>query len=266
MRSAPSRRIVSPLSIGLSTMWRRARRTPRAGRGASGTGSPAPSACARSSGSAASIGVSKMPGRDRHHADAARRQVARGRQRHADDAALRRRVGDLADLPVEGGDRRGVDEDAALAVLVGLVGAIAAAARRSTLKVPIRLIEITLVNISRLCGPPLWATRSAQPTPAQQTEIRRPPSAPAARSTAAATGSASVTSASTNSARSPSSAASASPFSALRSAIVTRRRPRAARARSPRRAPRRRRRPVRCSLDPHRREARTIHSAVHRAP
>ena len=98
---------------------------------------------------------------------------------------------------------------------------IAAAARRSTLKVPIRLIWITFVNISRLCGPPLWATRSAQPTPAQQTEIRRPPSPSAARSTAAATASASVTSVATKLAASPSSAASASPFSALRSAIVT---------------------------------------------
>ena len=50
-----------------------------------------------------------------------RREVARGRQRHADDPALGRRVGDLADLAVVRGDRRGVDADAALALGVGLV-------------------------------------------------------------------------------------------------------------------------------------------------
>ena len=97
---------------------------------------------------------------------------------------------------------------------------IAAAARRRTLKVPIRLTLTTLEKNSRLWGPPLWATRSAQPIPAQQTEIRSPPSPdPAARSTAAATAVSSVTSASTKVA--PSSAASASPFSALRSAMTT---------------------------------------------
>ena len=57
--------------------------------------------------------------------------------------------------------------------------------------------------------------------PAQQTEIRRPPSASAAAATAASTGSSSMTFASTKPARSPSSEASASPFSALRSAITT---------------------------------------------
>src|SRR4051794_26092758 len=57
--------------------------------------------------------------------------------------------------------------------------------------------------------------------PAQQTEIRRPLSAPAAASTAACTGSGSITFASTKLARSPSSPASALPFSALRSAITT---------------------------------------------
>ena len=109
------------------------------------------------------------------------------------------------------------------------------------------------MNISRLWGPPLWATRSAQPTPAQQTEIRSPPSASAAWPTAAATASASVTSVATKLAASPSSAASASPFSALRSAIVTRRarlgqRPRG-RLAKPGGAARDQRR---CPLDPHR--------------
>src|SRR5690606_7676819 len=54
-------------------------------------------------------------GSDRHHADAGARQVSRYRQRHAHHAALGGRIGSLADLSVEGGDRGGVDDDAALA-------------------------------------------------------------------------------------------------------------------------------------------------------
>src|SRR5690242_18204015 len=52
---------------------------------------------------------------DRADADAVLREVARGGERHADDAALGRAVRDLADLAVERGDRGGVDADAALA-------------------------------------------------------------------------------------------------------------------------------------------------------
>ena len=59
--------------------------------------------------------------RDRADADRGAREVARGRQRHGDDAALGRRVGDLADLAVERRDRRGVDDHSALAALVELV-------------------------------------------------------------------------------------------------------------------------------------------------
>ncbi len=88
------------------------------GRAGDGNGMPAPSASRCSCGSAASSGVSNSPGRDRDDADPAAREVAGGRQRQPDDAALRRRVGDLADLAVEGGDRGGVDADAALAALV----------------------------------------------------------------------------------------------------------------------------------------------------
>ena len=60
-------------------------------------------------------------GRNRHHADAHARELARDRQRHADDAALRRRVGGLADLAVECRHRGGVHDHAALAVLAGRV-------------------------------------------------------------------------------------------------------------------------------------------------
>ena len=58
---------------------------------------------------------------------------------------------------------------------------------------PIRLTLITLWKISRSCGPCLPAVRWAQPIPAQQTEIRSPPSASAAASTAAWTWSSSIT-------------------------------------------------------------------------
>ena len=85
-------------------------------------------------------------GRDRHDPDSSFGEVAGDRQGHADDAALRRRVRRLADLPVERGDGRGVDDDAALASPARragsrdrLVAAIAAAASRITLNVPMRL-------------------------------------------------------------------------------------------------------------------------------
>ena len=52
--------------------------------------------------------------RDGVDADLEAGEVARGRQREADDAALRRRIGDLADLAFIGRDAGGVDDDAAL--------------------------------------------------------------------------------------------------------------------------------------------------------
>ena len=54
--------------------------------------------------------------RDRQHADAEWREFARRRQRQRGDAALGRRIGGLADLAFEGGDRSGRDDHAALAV------------------------------------------------------------------------------------------------------------------------------------------------------
>ena len=61
-----------------------------------------------------------QPGGDRVDADADDREVTCKREREADDAALRRAVGDLPDLPVEGGRGRGVEDRAALAVGIGL--------------------------------------------------------------------------------------------------------------------------------------------------
>ncbi len=52
--------------------------------------------------------------RDGVDADQQVREIARHRQRETDDAALRGRIGGLADLAVIGGDARGVDHHAAL--------------------------------------------------------------------------------------------------------------------------------------------------------
>jgi hypothetical protein len=59
--------------------------------------------------------------RDGVDPDAVARQVAGGGDRHPDDAALGSRVGDLPDLPFVRRDRRGVDDQPALAGLVDRV-------------------------------------------------------------------------------------------------------------------------------------------------
>src|ERR1700744_3609129 len=58
-------------------------------------------------------GSQECAGGDGDDAYAERGQVASGDQCHADDAALGRRVGQLSDLALVGGDRRGIDDDAA---------------------------------------------------------------------------------------------------------------------------------------------------------
>src|SRR6478735_1037893 len=55
----------------------------------------------------------EQPRRDRADTDQFAGQVAGDRQRHADNATLGRRVRGLPDLALEGGDGRGVDDDAA---------------------------------------------------------------------------------------------------------------------------------------------------------
>ena len=64
-----------------------------------------------------------QPRQDRVDPDADDGQVAGHREGQADDAALRRRVGGLADLAVLGRHRRRVDDGAAAAVVVRLVEA-----------------------------------------------------------------------------------------------------------------------------------------------
>ena len=121
IRIAPSSRIVSPLSIGLSMM--------AIARRANSSGWPSRRGCGVIS-PRESRTVLRQPGEDRgvedargdgHDPDQLAGQVAGGDQGQPDDAGLRRRVGQLADLPLEGGDRRGEHADAALAVdrLVG---------------------------------------------------------------------------------------------------------------------------------------------------
>jgi LuxR family maltose regulon positive regulatory protein len=64
---------------------------------------------------AGNLFVVPVPARqDGVDADPIGHQVARHRQCHADDAGLRRAVGRLADLPILGRDRGGIDDDPAL--------------------------------------------------------------------------------------------------------------------------------------------------------
>ena len=94
-------------------------------------------------------------GGDGDDANAARGHVAGGGQGHADDAALRGGVGDLADLAVVGGDRGSVTQTPRSPSASVSFSLIAAAAKRSTLKVRIRFTLTTLEKNSRLWGPPL---------------------------------------------------------------------------------------------------------------
>ena len=211
MRRAPSRRMTSPLSIVFSTMWSAsaAYSSGRPRRGGNGTWRA--ERVARLLGQAGQQRRVEQARGDRAHADAGLGEVARGGERHADDAALGGRVGDLADLAVVGGDRGGVDAHAALALVVGLVGrASRAAARRSTLK---RADQVDADHASRTargcagrCAPAIF---SAQPMPgAADADPQRRPRRRRARPRPRPA-SASVTSVATKLA--PSSSASAAP-------------------------------------------------------
>src|SRR5262249_35750508 len=102
----------------------------------------------------------------------------------------------------------------------GVVWAIAAAAIRIRLNVPIRLMPSTLRNVARLCGAPSRLTvRSAQPMPAQFTTVRSGAPLAVAAFTAAVTDASSDTSALTKAP--PVSEATFSPRSSFRSAMTT---------------------------------------------
>ena len=194
-------------------IWRPARRgPPRA--------APRAAACRRGPGA---IVITRTP------------RLARSRAAgsvEADDAALGGRVGDLADLAVEGGDRGRVDADAALAPVVGLVvdhrrrGEPQHVEGADQVHLD-HVVEDLQVVRALLAGGPL---RPADPGAADRdpqaalgagrgVDGRLRPARAPSRSPRR------------SSARSPSSPASASPFSALRSAITTRA-PAACRARA----------------------------------
>src|SRR5664279_5303913 len=102
----------------------------------------------------------------------------------------------------------------------GSFSSIAAAARRTTLKVPIRLMSMTFRKALRSMGPFLPTSRPGVPTPAQLTTIRRSPSSWAA-AIAACTWASSRTSVAQKRTLAPSSAARASPGDEGRSMMTT---------------------------------------------
>src|SRR6478736_8369833 len=106
----------------------------------------------------------------------------------------------------------------------GSLPSIAAAARRSTLNEPTRLMSMTVLNVSSESGPPRPMTRPGVATPAQLTAMRSSPRA-VARSIAACTWDSSRTSAATKTAlpsrRPLSSSTSAGAAEASRSMMTT---------------------------------------------
>ena len=100
--------------------------------------------------------------------------------------------------------------------------AIFSAARRSTLKLPTRLIWITLLNLSSGKGPSLPRVLAALAIPAKFRHTWMAPKRSTVAAMPLATEASSVTSTCANSALSPSSATSASPASAFMSKIATR--------------------------------------------
>lgn len=117
MRSAPSRRITSPLSIVLPQMCSAS---------AAYSVGPAEPLRKRDAGGEAVLRGLRQAGqhrrrehtrRDRRHADAVVRQLARRGQRQADNAALGSAVGSLANLPVISGNRSGQEDHPALAIV-----------------------------------------------------------------------------------------------------------------------------------------------------
>ena len=120
IRSAPSSRMTSPFSMGFSMICRARAAYSEGLPRREGKGTAAPSESCTSCGSPSSIGVEKMPGA-MVQTLIPRRANSRDGKRHGRHPAFRGRIGRLPDLPVEGCDRGGVDDDAALAILVGVL-------------------------------------------------------------------------------------------------------------------------------------------------
>src|SRR5579859_3661400 len=194
MRRAASRRIVSPLSIGFSTIAFTSAAYSLGRPRRCGWGTSFASAARTSAGRPASIGVSKMPG-----AIVITRicWLARSRAIGSVMPTTPPFEAAYAAWPIW------PSKAATLAVLTitprspstGSCAAMRAAATRIVLKVPIRLIVITRENCSSGSGPSREIVRPAVPTPAQLTTMCRPPSCSNTAATAAVICSPLVTSA-----------------------------------------------------------------------
>ena len=211
-----------------------------------GKGTPAPRAWRASSGRAASSGVSNRPGAIVHDADAAAREVARGRERHARRSRPSRpsrrsgRSGRRTRRSRRSSPRRRARRPRSRSFSFIAVG-----------REPQHVEHADQVHArprsrtASAAGGPLLADRPLRPADARaadrEAHARRRPR-PAA-STAALTSSSAVTSQCSARAASPSSPASASAFSSFTSAIATlRARARPGPGRWPRRGRTRRRR------------------------
>ena len=136
-------------------------------------------------------------GSDRTHPDAHGSEITGHRQGHAEDRRLGGAVGDLSGLALHAGDRRGVDDDAALTVVVRLGGGHRRAARRVTLNVPIAFMSMVWTNDVLVVGHVAVAPTvrpPPTPPPATLTTTVRAGRGPRAASMAAATASSSLAS------------------------------------------------------------------------
>src|SRR6185312_16957134 len=218
IRIAPSRRMASPLSISLRTISATsdAYSAGRPNRG--GNGTILPSDSCTSLGRLPIIGVSKRPGAmvtTRMPLRASSRAIGSVRPTSPPFDAL------YAACPI---CPSYAATDAVKTITprspppLGVLRAIASAARRAMLNDPIRLMLIVRANEARLCGPSLPSIFSPCTTPAQLTMPCSAPNALCAASTAALPLASSVTSVRTNFAAAPSSLASALPSRSLTSA------------------------------------------------
>src|SRR6185437_12847528 len=218
MRIAPSRRIVSPLSISFRTISATsdAYSAGRPNRG--GNGTILPSDSCTSFGKLVIIGVSNRPG-----AMVTTRMPFRASSRAIGSVSPTSPPFDAlyAACPI---CPSYAATDAVKTITprspppLGVLRAIASAARRAMLNDPIRLMLIVRANEARLCGPSLPRIFSPCTTPAQLTMPCSAPNALVAASTAALPLASSVTSVRTNIAAAPSSFASALPSRSLTSA------------------------------------------------
>ena len=120
MRNAPSRRMVSPLSMVFSQMCFTSAANSAGRPRRDGKGTLLPRASCTSGVKDSHHRRFEDSRRDGDDANAEARQLARDGQRERNHSAFRCGVGGLANLAIKRGDGCGVDDDAALAVFVGI--------------------------------------------------------------------------------------------------------------------------------------------------